>query len=106
MLKNRPCGNSADMPHIEASEIADWEAFKVFGNDVTLILAQSEDGSLKAFFPSAAAGCAPAFLLAGTRPQQVVKLENTGWACTKVTARTWQCSRSVCGMCIVTTLSV
>lgn len=88
-----------------AMPLANQDAFKAFGNDITLILAQRGDGSLQAFFPDAAAGNAPAFLLPQTRPQQVINLESTGWACCQVTATTWRCSRTLCGMRMVTTVS-
>ncbi len=96
---------SGQQPEIEATSVANQDAFKPFGDDVTLIIAQREDGSLQAFFPEPAAGYRPALMLAQTRPQKVIDLECTGWACAQVTDTTWRCSRTICGMRMVMKVS-
>src|SRR5512132_1370660 len=90
-------------PEVEATPIANQEAFMPFGNDVDLIIAQHKNGSLQAFFPAVAVDCRPTLLLAGTRPQRVIDLESTGWVCCQVNDTIWRCSRMLWGMRMVTT---
>ena len=104
--KQTHSGDSDGTPEMEATPVANQDVFEPFGDDVTLIIAQREDGSLRAFFPEVTAGHRPAFLLAGTRPQRVMDLESAGWACCQVTATTWRCSRTLCGMRMVITVPV
>jgi hypothetical protein len=92
---------SGKQPEMEATPIANQDAFKPFGDDVTLIIAQRKDGSLQAFFPEAAAGNRPALMLAQSRPQKVIDLQSSGWTCGQVTATTWRCSRTLGGMRMV-----
>jgi hypothetical protein len=93
-----PRGNSA--PEVAATSIDDPRAFQPFGEHVVLLLAEYADGTFQAFVPCATYG------LVSSRPQKIVDLESTGWACWQVNATTWKCSRVVGGMRIVTTVTV
>jgi hypothetical protein len=98
-------GDSA--PEVAATSIGDPKAFQPFGDHVVLLIAEYADGTFQAFVPSSGRSkkCAT-YGLVSLRPRKIVDLESTGWACWQVNATTWKCSRVVCGMRIVTTVTV
>jgi hypothetical protein len=98
-------GDSA--PEVPATSIGNPKAFQPFGDAVVLLIAEYADGTFQAFVPSSGRSnkCTP-YGLVSSRPQKIVDLESTGWACWQVNPTTWKCSRVFCGMRIVTTVKV